>query len=250
MRFTSIQLVISKILTDLGNVPTNSISNIPGWIREVLTRASTNNILELAVLETESENHQVELPCDLYRIEAVSSCGQRLPLGGTSGYIPKAEENTKLVPTANIKPNPDQYTGYHSFDPPPPQVRNHYYTVNMHVLFTSFEKGPVEIHYHRFPIDDEGYPMMPDNDDLKEAILHYVMAKLILRGDIEARHLDYRTAMHEYKQHMIRARYSLNKFTPEHAQRLKRTITRFRMPSDFYETFYKGTHVHEKINQR
>lgn len=37
-------------------------------------------------------------------------------------------------------------------------------------IITSFEKGLIEVSYKKLPVDDEGYPLIPDNESFKKAL--------------------------------------------------------------------------------
>lgn len=52
------------------------------------------------------------------------------------------------------------------------------YTLNNNYIFTSFEEGTLEINYHSFPVDDKGYPMIPEDQAFIEAITLYIAYKV------------------------------------------------------------------------
>lgn len=45
------------------------------------------------------------------------------------------------------------------------------------ILTTTLKTGSILISYLAYPVDEEGDSLIPDNEDLKEAILHYVLYK-------------------------------------------------------------------------
>jgi hypothetical protein len=55
------------------------------------------------------------------------------------------------------------------------------YKLNDGYIFTSFETGKVLLAYKSFPTDEEGLPLIPDNQSFIEACKWYVMEKLALR---------------------------------------------------------------------
>ena len=48
------------------------------------------------------------------------------------------------------------------------------YTLNNCVITTSFEKGEIEVAYTTLALDDEGYPMIPDNISVEQAIKYSI----------------------------------------------------------------------------
>lgn len=69
------------------------------------------------------------------------------------------------------------------------------YTLNDNYVFTNFETGFVFIAYKAFPVDKDGFPLIPDNRRYKEAVKAYICMKIdyILwrSGELEKVHFDY-----------------------------------------------------------
>lgn len=49
------------------------------------------------------------------------------------------------------------------------------YTASGGVIKTSFKEGNIQVAYSSLPLDDEGYPLIPDNEKVKLAIRYYIM---------------------------------------------------------------------------
>lgn len=52
------------------------------------------------------------------------------------------------------------------------------YTLNNNYIFTNFKDGYVVFYYKGFPVDDCGYPMIPDNTKVKIAVMSYLRMKI------------------------------------------------------------------------
>jgi len=52
------------------------------------------------------------------------------------------------------------------------------YHISNNQIITTFQKGTVAISYTRMPLDEKGFPMIPDLQSYKEAITKYIMYKL------------------------------------------------------------------------
>ena len=48
------------------------------------------------------------------------------------------------------------------------------YKLQNNVIFTSIKEGTIEIAYHAFAVDDEGYPLIPDNSPFIKAVELYI----------------------------------------------------------------------------
>lgn len=42
------------------------------------------------------------------------------------------------------------------------------------IIFTSFERGEIEISYKAIPVDEDGYPLLPDNANFLKALEEYI----------------------------------------------------------------------------
>lgn len=52
------------------------------------------------------------------------------------------------------------------------------YSLNGNFIFTNYEKGFVFLAYKAFPIDQDGFPLIPDNRRFKEAVKAYICMKV------------------------------------------------------------------------
>lgn len=49
------------------------------------------------------------------------------------------------------------------------------YMIQSNILTASFKDGYVEVAYQALPTDDDGFPLVPDNMDFKEAVRYYIL---------------------------------------------------------------------------
>lgn len=55
------------------------------------------------------------------------------------------------------------------------------YKINNGVIFTSFENGYINMQYKAYPIDSEGFLMIPDDEKFRVALKYHIMYKLDFR---------------------------------------------------------------------
>ena len=84
------------------------------------------------------------------------------------------------------------------------------YFINSGHIKTSFEKGTVCLSYTAFPVDDDCYPMVPDDISFKEALFWYIVKKLILRGMRLPIQMQYDMAENQWKYYCSQARNAAN----------------------------------------
>jgi hypothetical protein len=86
-----------------------------------------------------------------------------------------------------------------------------WYIIENGYIKTSFKTGEVCMSYMAFPIDDECYPLVPDDISFKEAMFWYVYKKLILLGKNKGLNgIDYSFAEKQWKYYCTQARNAAN----------------------------------------
>jgi len=56
------------------------------------------------------------------------------------------------------------------------------YSINPDFIHTPFKSGTLILYYKRLPIDEEGFPKIPDDAYVKEYLMWFVLDKLMTRG--------------------------------------------------------------------
>lgn len=95
------------------------------------------------------------LPCGF---EYMKSCTKYDDKKGAYYPMHKNTDNFSTVYQNTTKPINTEFT----------------YDTNNHAIFTNFEEGKLFIVYKSIPVDGEGYPMIPDNVNVKLAVENYI----------------------------------------------------------------------------
>lgn len=82
------------------------------------------------------------------------------------------------------------------------------YHLNGNVLKTSFEAGLLLIAYKGLPLDQDGYPLVPDDVAFKEACSWHIIKKLALQG--RTNNIDYELAEQKWLKRATQARNRMN----------------------------------------
>lgn len=125
------------------------------------------------------------------------------------------------------------------------------YTVQNGVIFTSVPDGTIQISYKALPIDDEGFPLVPNEQKtmlaLEYYILHRYLEPLWLIGKITDKAFNYiETKRHFY---MAGADTSLKLQSVDQWESIMNTINRLIISDGAYKTFYKGSGERERIKK-
>ena len=106
-------------------------------------------------------DYRGDLPCDLYKcIQAREYC--------TKTPMRYATDSFHIMNKTGRSPEFNSNSDYT------------YQLTNNHI-FTNFETGEVEMSYIAFPIDEDGYPMIPDDVKFIRAIVDYVASCILKR---------------------------------------------------------------------
>jgi hypothetical protein len=149
--YVSSKQIISKVFRDLNLRDDNSDRwhDFVEWIGEGMEFIHIHATLCKKQVTLPVENHRALLPCDYY------SDGQVLQQDVF------AKQNDSFYPPGKVP---------YSF------------SIDFPYINTSYRDGELTLEYLAFPIDSEGFPLIPDNPYVREALFWYVLAKMIMGG--------------------------------------------------------------------
>jgi len=81
--------------------------------------------------------------------------------------------------------------------------------LNGNILHTNIEQGEVVIYYLSIEVDEEGYPLIPDDPMVFEALEWYVIYKFLLAGNKHHTIKDHREARAMWEEYYPQARNSV-----------------------------------------
>lgn len=116
------------------------------------------------------------------------------------------------------------------------------YMIQNCVIITSFKDGEVEISYESIPVDDTGYPLVPDNESFKTGLEYYIIHRhlesLWSMGKITDKVFQY----YEQKRHFYagQAGNSLKLAGIDHLESTMNAINRLIVQSHPQSNFYKN----------
>lgn len=184
----SLKNVISKVYSGLDITDDNDNINIIEWLGEAISKIKVYEQLESLSCKLPICNHKAELPCDLIYLDEVSICG--VPIHKTYGdTLPEKYHNQVIV-----------YNQYDYRDSRMSGVENIAYQLGKRYVHqngvefklengwmkTSLQDGDVDIVYRRLPVDEEGYPLIPEEESFREALFWYVAWKYFYKQRIRS----------------------------------------------------------------
>ena len=158
----SCNVILNKIFRDLGFTiaqETDYLTDMVEWIGEGLEAIGSAE-LEMCTHKGTVKDNRVCLPGNLFYLEMVTYQGKMLPSSSqTYEYGNKAFDDKLEV------------NGLYSF------------FISGGWLKTNVPEGEeIFFHYKGFPVDENGYPKIPDVYTFKEALFWYILYKMMMRG--------------------------------------------------------------------
>jgi hypothetical protein len=209
----SVKNVIGRVVRNLDNkIPGHYLDYMLEWIPEameelhtpyqVVTKSTPNEGLTGAIV---TNQHVAALPCGLINVIAVEDeFGYRVREGADvtdiTSHSPRynSRGSQSGARSTNFQMDSSQVSGVNpatsgptngsvawdgSNIVPVEDARGKaYYKIQMGHIQTSEEEMFLKIHYKALPVDDEGYPLVPDVTEYKEAVYWYILNKMMGAG--------------------------------------------------------------------
>lgn len=183
-----VETVFSRYRNYLSQDSDGFLGNVIEWIGEALDAigilTATNN--EHFCLEV--CNGRIEFPCNLYLINSVTYNGCYLSYGGKFNYDIHCDKC------------PNETTCY----------TEHSYIVNSNWLQTNVSDGEnIHINCQVFAVDKDGFPLVPDNISVKQALFWYITMMLCL-GGFQHPEINFEKAEARWLKYCLQAEVSVN----------------------------------------
>lgn len=159
-RTVSSKRIISKVYRDFKPSNSNWIVDAIEWIGEAIDVIKCYPALVQKTEEVKVTGYRARIPCDLEVMLGVEYNNMRLPRSGGINI-----QDYQCSCLDNLTCSPDES-----------------YILNPNYIQTTFEEGCVKFHYKGIETDAEGFPTVPDNTIVQEAISWYIMRQMCLRG--------------------------------------------------------------------
>jgi len=187
----SVRQVIAKVLTDNDlHEENHRIADMIEWAGEALERIGAFPQLEIKVTGKggtpllKIENYQAILPLGLHGIiQAVytpneNQHGPYYPMRYSSGSFNAVPGITKREVNDPTDPTDDTFITEDENFLETDQSLDYTYVVVGRYIKTNVKDGYIMLAYTSIPLDDEGYPKVPNNISFLEALYWYITMKL------------------------------------------------------------------------
>lgn len=175
--------IASHPLSDFdGNTFKTSMSN-PSFTANTPVRFSG----EVFGGVSEGVTYYIKEVVNSYEFSVSATLGsQSLSLDETSGTMYVTNLNTNETLTVIETSGPGDYIAGDGMvvgsTTPTYRVSPYGYRINNNVIFTEFKEGYINLAYKAYPIDDDGYLLVPDDEKLRAAVKYHLIYKIDYRN--------------------------------------------------------------------
>ncbi len=245
--YTSLKTVIGNVIRNTRIQDASYIADIHEWLYEAMDMMETRFTLEGKWERIDINFHKGKLPCGLRFLDGVEYKGHRLRQGGGTRpaekdkplfYVTNASAFSTDIYKQQTATTHELYAtalrqisaqSFHPYD---------YYFTDMGTINTSFPEGDVTIYYRGVKVDEDGFPMIPDNQDYKQALYWYCRSMMIGAG-WEDKQFTYKECFEQFEGiYAPRAIAAIRMPSPEDMEHRINTFVRFLPHQGYYDNFF------------
>jgi len=250
--------VIAKLYRDLKPAGSSWTSDALEWIGEALDFIGYHGIFDHVSKELEVVDHKAEIPCDLYQLIQVEYKGGAIVYGtDTTGYNADTRTtsaypaNTGVYTSAVAETVPTDSNSSPTFQVKFTKDRrssSDYYLINNGYIVTSFEDGTIKLHYTAYPTDSDGFPMVPDNIYVKQALEWYIIRQMMMGGYVHPV-FNWEVADAKWGHYCVAAGNDLMFPNIDKMETMKNMFIRMIPMSNRHSDFFIGNETQERLDR-
>ena len=124
------------------------------------------------------------------------------------------------------------------------------YIIDCDYIKTSFPTGHVCLSYTAFPVDEDCFPMVPDDISYKEAMFWYIFKQMLLGGyNKPTNRIDYPFADQQWQKYCSQARNSANYPDIDRAESFMNQWVRLIPDVNAHSVFFEELNTRENLNR-
>ena len=214
-RFISLKEIIDRVYRQGGDIVDDiTEDDVITYAIELIGVVGIPPLFEHKVIDLEINKYRAELPCDFVEEEGVKCCNNATFNASTDMY--RIEDSKTFVPT---------------------------YKIQGDYIVTSIEEGYIRLAYTAIKTDNDGYPMIVDNQSFIRALVSYIVYKRVYTNYINGR-LPNENIMErverDYEFNIAQATQKLTIPTLDEFDNISRMINSFIFRHDARKTGFKN----------
>ena len=193
------------------------------------------------------QNHKTELPCDILTLSGVRYMDT--DEDGVLNHPIAMRESTNVY---HFDPNEFENQGNTDFELRGNHRRNEYtYSIQKGVLFSSIRDGEVQVSYRGIATDEDGYPLIPDNEKVMLGMEYYILSRYLEPMYLMGKETDKAFEYIQQKRYfyMPSAFTSLQMPSVDGLTSAMQAINRLIMNTTAHESFFKKNGEKERMRR-
>ena len=172
IQYTNVQRVLEDLMEHpmLQNI---TLEQVVKYVLKFISRHGFSKFYQDKVKDVEIHDFRGMLPCDLVSIIQVKDLKTDICLRSmTETFLPPESKAKKCIDPMN---NMRHHTPY--IPPRQEYIEEPSFKTQGQVIYTSFPEGIISIAYKSIPVDNDGFPLLIDNDTYLDALEGYIKMK-------------------------------------------------------------------------
>ena len=256
-RHVSTKEVIAKVFRDLKPGNASWTMDAVEWIGEALDFIGYHGVFDHKAKELTVANHKAEIPCDLYQLIQVAHNDCALVYGtDTTGYVadhrvatPSAGNGVYTTAVGQTNPTDDHSSPAFTLKfTKNSSSSNDYYLVNGGYIVTSFEDGKITLYYTAYLTDTDGFPLVPDNIYVKQALEWYIIRQMMMGGYVHPV-FNWQVADDKWGHYCVAAQNDLSFPSIDKMETMKNMFVRMVPNINRHSGFFIGNETQERLKR-
>jgi hypothetical protein len=238
----SIDEIVGRVLRNTKLQDTAYFADLLIWITEAMADMKTKWVLRQVFFDSNVHFYKAEMPCGLVVLTAVEYKGARLPQRNVgrhpSSWPTEAQTSDVFISSVKKVESPNGMTAYEQDSaviPVPVSQTDWYQEDGPGYIATSFKEGLIRFHYKETPHDKHGWPLIPDQENYKEALYWYCRMKLIESGWIDPV-LNWEACYQQYSMNCARGKAATRYPSTNRMEEMCDMITLI-PPQNYFDTY-------------
>lgn len=241
--YTSVKEVVEGLYRDYGSQEELDLWDLIEWCGEALDLIGAHQQYITMVEDWQVCDYRKDLPCNLISIQQISYEGYPLKYAaGVFGPASSTDSSTYTLngDTANSDNFPQVNTEEISLD--------HRYYINDAYLVASFENGCITVSYTATKVDEDGFPMIPDEVTYKKALKSYCQMMLDRREWRRQRLSEavYRDSQRDWEWYVRTARGKAQMPNIDKMESIKNQWVKLKPNQNSYNNFFSDLNTRER----
>lgn len=167
INYISIKTTIGRFIKEYGLEDTSYVEDIPQMVEDAMNIIGISNYYVYKHRLVPVQQYKASIPCDIENLYGI----------WVANDLCSTNTNNNNLKRLFIRNSPLLGKGFQTT-----QHESAYGSINGRFIHTSFDTGQIYIVYTGIPLDCEGYPLVPKDAKLNEALQYYFIYRMSLSG--------------------------------------------------------------------